>query len=500
MTRKTKNLLLFFILFFVAFFILFAFQGMLETTHLHSHLLVLLLLSVILNLGVILYHYSIPPHPKFLILPARRWTIRFHVWSGTIELISGIVACFFLSPVAALIQACAALFFHIPTALLQTPIVFGSKAVMTPSYLLCIFIHGFCALQLFLNPNSQAWAINTFLIFNIYAWCRFYFYFFDKFHLFGNEKYSVSILFAGLTIIPALFGPLSILILGSFIGLYIFLVKFLFISTPEQYSNLVHERGRYALLGPEFINKNVKMSDIIYLKGESQRDKANYVFNLLDSDKDQLLSKGDLEMLLYEWGLSKGEVENYYSYLGTNNINFDLFFHKMSPIWKFVFFDILKAHDTTESSDMIRRSLESLKSTKSVSLVKKEIQISLLLSTPFLKDADIRLVEDLSESLLVKDLNKGDVLFSEGDLGDRFYLVGSGNISVFKSGEFITTLSQGACVGEMALIENRPRSATIISLDACVLYSLSKQSFDYVLSAYPHLKEDLLKLIHARKK
>jgi len=470
MTKKTKNLILFLILFILAITVLFAFQGNLASTHLENQLLFLLSLSVVLNCGVILYHYSIPPHPKFLILPKRKWAIRFHVWSGTIELISGVFACFFLSPTAAIIQASAALFFHIPTALLQTPIVFGSKAVMTPSYLLCIFIHGYCALQLLINPTSQAWAINTFLIFNIYAWCRFYFYFFDRFHLFGNEKYSVSILFAGLTIIPALFGPLSILILVAYIGFYIFLVKFFFITTPQQYSNLVYERGRDALLGPEFIKNNVKMSEIISLKDESPRDKAEYVFNLLDSNKDSVLSQLDLEKLFYEWGLSKSEVENYYNFLGTKNINFDLFFHKMSPIWKYIF------------------------------LVKKDIQISLLKNTPFLKDADSNLVEDLSESLIVKEFNKGDILFSEGDQGDRFYLLGSGYISVYKSGEFITNLSQGACVGEMALIENRPRNATIICEETCVFYSLSRHSFDYVLNAYPNLKQDLIKLINDRKK
>jgi hypothetical protein len=119
----------------------------------------LITVSTVLNLAVIFYHYIIPPHPKFLIIPFRRWTIRFHIWSGTIELISGVFACFFYSPKAALFQAVAGLFLHVPTALIQVPIVFGSKAIMVPSYLLCIFIHAYCAFNLFLNPTSHSWAI-----------------------------------------------------------------------------------------------------------------------------------------------------------------------------------------------------------------------------------------------------------------------------------------------------------------------------------------------------
>ena len=499
MNKKIKKFSLFFILLSMAVIVLTFFKSDLSSTRFEGHIFLLITISVLLNLGVILYHYQIPPHPKFLVLPKRKWTIRLHIWSGTIELISGVIACYFYSPKAAFIQAAAALFIHVPTALLQTPVVFGSKAIMIPSYLLCIFIHGFCALELLMNPASHAWALNTFLIFNVYAWCRFYYYMFDRFHLFGSEKYSVSILFAGLTIIPALFGPLSLLILVGYIAFFIFMVKVLFIRNPEQYTNFTHERSRDALLNSDFIKNNVLTKDIINLRKESERDKAEYVFKLLDFNRDNYLGHIELGELLTEWGLSKNEVKDYFTLLGSEQVNFDLFFHKMSPVWKYIYFDILRAQDTSESSEMIGRSLDSIRSSKKVSELKKDIEISLLKNTPFLNGADPKLVEDLAASLLVKEMKKGEVLFHEGDLGDRFYLLGTGHISIYKSNEFITSLSPGACVGEVALIENRPRNATIICEGPCLLYSLSKSSFDYVLNTYPHLREDLRQLIKDRQ-
>jgi len=499
-SNKFKKFFLFIFLIFIAVFVLILFKNQLATTKLEGELLILISLSVLLNLGVIIYHYKIPPHPKFLILPKRKWTIRLHVWSGTIELISGVISCYFLSPKAALVQGCAALFLHVPTALLQTPVVFGSKAIMIPSYLLCIIIHGFCAFQLIQDPSSHAWAINTFLIFNVYAWCRFYFYMFDRFHLFGNEKYSVAILLAGLTIIPSMFGALSLLILVSYISLFILMVKIFFIRTPIQYFNFIHERSRDALLNSDFIKNNVKTKDIECLRNESERDKAEYVFKLLDLNKKNFLGHVELAELLSEWGLSKGEVQDYFTLLGTKKVNFDLFFHKMAPIWKYIYFDILRAQDKSESNEMIGRSLDSLRSSKKITELKKDIEINLLKNTPFLKDAEPKLVEDLAASLLVKEMEINEILFHEGDPGDRFYLIGKGEVSIFKSNEFITTLSSGACVGEMALIENRPRNATIICHETCLLYSLSKSSFDYVLNTYPHLKEELYKLIRDRQK
>ena len=50
---------------------------------------VLVVLSTLANVIVIAYHYLIPAHPKFLMLPWRRWILRVHIVSGTIELVAG---------------------------------------------------------------------------------------------------------------------------------------------------------------------------------------------------------------------------------------------------------------------------------------------------------------------------------------------------------------------------------------------------------------------------
>jgi len=482
----------------VAIFFLNLFKGKLENLRADTGIWTLLIISTLLNVAVIIYHYSIPPHPKFLILPFRRWTIRIHILSGTIELISGVLACFFYSPKAALISAIAGLFFHVPTALNQVPIVFGSKAIMIPSYLLCIFIHGYCAFNLLINPNSHAWAMSTFLIFNVYVWCRFYFYFFDRLNLMGDQKYTASILFAGLTIIPSLFGSLSMLLLVSYISLYFFMVWLFFLKTPEDYTAFVHERGRDAIFGSRFIQTKVQTDKVKELKNESERDKAEYVFNLL-SNNEKVIKQSVLSGLLYEWGLSKKEVSRYSSFFGMNDIDFETFLFKMDSIWRYIYFDVLRGINSSEKTEMITRSLEGLKSDQEVKNLKRNIQFNLLKNVSFLQNATPQLIEDLASSLTLRKISANEEIFHEGEVGDRFYLISNGAVFVYKNSDLVAELNEGSFFGEIALVDFCPRNATVIAKTNCEFYTLSKSSFEFVIKRHLELKSKIEEFIRLRK-
>jgi Cyclic nucleotide-binding domain len=496
--KNVKKIFVFACLAFAALMVLETFKFRLSHVSLDPGLWVLIWVSLFLNLGVILYHYSIPAHPKFLILPQRKWTLRFHIWSGTIELVSGFLACVFYSPKAALIQGLAGLLIHVPTALLQTPIVFGSKAIMVPSYLLCIFIHAYCAFNLIINPDSHSWAISTFLIFNIYAWCRFFFYFFDRFHLFGDQKYSTSILFAGLTIIPSLFGPLSMLLLVGYIGLYFLLVKMLFIRSHESYLSFVHERRRDSVLSSDLVLSRVTPEDILSLKYESERDKADFVFKLLSGGKSHLEHER-FSQLLTEWGLSKSEVLRYLNHLGKFNIDFDVFHYKLASVWRYIYFEVLRTLNSDGPNEMIGRSLEGIRSEREVKIVKNAIQESLLRKVSFFSDASDKLIEDLASSLTLRKYSSGEIVFSVGDVGDRFYLIKEGSVCVIKGGKKVAKLTSGDCFGEMALVDLSPRNASVVTEGRTEFYTLSKSSFEYVLSHHVDVRTQLEELILSRR-
>lgn len=534
----------------------------------------LVVLSAIANVIVIAYHYIIPAHPKFLMLPWRRWVLRVHIVSGTTELVAGLIACFTPAPTAALIMGIAALFFHVPSAFFQTRIVFGSKAIMVPSYLLCIFTHAFCAGMLIANPDSKMWAVNTFLVFNVYVWCRIYYYVFDLLGLFSTEKYTIAILAAGATMIPALFGSLGFMLLVGFIGLYVLLYRALFIRSPAAYRDFVRERARESAMQSESaplwnapgaeepraadyfklldqdgdgrLNRDelrhalapwglpahstdefadrllsagavdlVRFEERVWSIGAirnhgsravateraaSERDKADLVFRHLDFNGDGALTRLELDLLLHEWGLPVGETARYLKWVDAagGRIEFEAFFKRMRPMWRYIYYDVFRAEYARTRGDMIGRSVNAIVAARKTDALRARVKRELLARVPFLSGAGDELIGDLAASVVTEQFSAGSTVFAEGSRGHHFYLVASGRVRVTRQREVLAHLDRGGCVGEGALLTDEPRNATVSAVDDTVLFSLTRESFQYLTEKYPAVRAELQRLHHER--
>jgi len=79
----------------------------------------------------------------------------------------------------------------------------------------------------------------------------------------------------------------------------------------------------------------------------------------------------------------------------------------------------------------------------------------------------------------------GDVIFKEGDPGSRVYIIQMGRIQISKAmgdrNKILAVLPRGEFFGEMALISDKPRSATATALDDCRLLALDKELFFKIL-------------------
>jgi ATP-binding cassette subfamily B protein len=87
----------------------------------------------------------------------------------------------------------------------------------------------------------------------------------------------------------------------------------------------------------------------------------------------------------------------------------------------------------------------------------------------------------------------GQVVFEEGDAGDKFYLIHSGKVRVVKDAKgtevSLATLGPGAYFGEIALIKDSPRTATIRAAVDTTLLSIDRRDFEQVLREAPTLAE-----------
>jgi CRP/FNR family transcriptional regulator, cyclic AMP receptor protein len=97
------------------------------------------------------------------------------------------------------------------------------------------------------------------------------------------------------------------------------------------------------------------------------------------------------------------------------------------------------------------------------------------------------------------ELQSGDTLFEEGDVGDYVCFIISGSLEVIKLTTWqnfttvIATLDEGYCLGEMALIDKEPRSATIRSIEKTELAILTQKAFDAMIESEPELGVNILK-------
>ncbi|MDR3139788.1 MAG: Crp/Fnr family transcriptional regulator [Treponema sp.] len=96
----------------------------------------------------------------------------------------------------------------------------------------------------------------------------------------------------------------------------------------------------------------------------------------------------------------------------------------------------------------------------------------------------------------------GEMIFSEFEPGDTFYLIQSGRVRLVKIiGDIEKTLDilqPSEMFGEMAILENSPRSATAIALDEVKVLEFNRQNFEVLMMGNPQLALKLLKLFTKR--
>ena len=93
---------------------------------------------------------------------------------------------------------------------------------------------------------------------------------------------------------------------------------------------------------------------------------------------------------------------------------------------------------------------------------------------------------------------KGDIIFCEYEPGDTFYLLQSGRVQIVQiMGDLeknIAILQPGEIFGEMAILEEAPRSATTIALDEVKALEFNRENFEVLMMGNPQIAMKLLKL------
>jgi hypothetical protein len=114
-----------------------------------------------------------------------------------------------------------------------------------------------------------------------------------------------------------------------------------------------------------------------------------------------------------------------------------------------------------------------------------QVEIRLLRSIPIFAALPAPALEGVARELEPVTVSTGTTMFHEGDRGDRYYAVADGSLAISRSGVVVKTVSRGEGFGEIALIHDVPRRATVTAVSDASLYSLRKDFFLQAVTGHP---------------
>jgi len=97
-----------------------------------------------------------------------------------------------------------------------------------------------------------------------------------------------------------------------------------------------------------------------------------------------------------------------------------------------------------------------------------------------------------------KNLAPGDTLFRAGDSGDAMFVLLEGAIDVMVGDKVVENSTRGAILGEMAIIDQSPRGATVVARESSRLAKIDQRRFLHLIQLNPYFATHVMKVLADR--
>jgi len=104
-----------------------------------------------------------------------------------------------------------------------------------------------------------------------------------------------------------------------------------------------------------------------------------------------------------------------------------------------------------------------------------------------LRETEVNVILDAVEEVIVAP---GDRIIKQGDAGDFMFVVESGSLECLIADEVVKVVEAGEVFGELALLYNAPRAASVQAKDRCVCWKLDRETFNYIVKDAAVKKRD----------
>jgi len=96
------------------------------------------------------------------------------------------------------------------------------------------------------------------------------------------------------------------------------------------------------------------------------------------------------------------------------------------------------------------------------------------------------------------ELFAGNKLFMEGEQGDLMYVLMSGTAEIIVNNKQVELAEPGAIVGEMAMIDDEKRSATVVAVTDCKFLPIERKRFNFLVQQTPNFAIHVMRVIATR--
>ncbi|KAJ3332334.1 hypothetical protein HDU76_000563 [Blyttiomyces sp. JEL0837] len=141
-----------------------------------------------------------------------------------------------------------------------------------------------------------------------------------------------------------------------------------------------------------------------------------------------------------------------------------------------------------EENTLLGEMNESLRTEIAVHNCKELIQKVPFLRRQRMDGRDDQFIGRIATSLTTCYFVAGDVIVTQGELGSEMFFLFTGAVNVIVNGVVVASLKEGCFFGEVALIANIPRTATIQAGQSCMIYRLTRSDFMSILSEFEDMR------------
>ena len=131
-------------------------------------------------------------------------------------------------------------------------------------------------------------------------------------------------------------------------------------------------------------------------------------------------------------------------------------------------------------------------------LFREDTKVEALRRAPLFEGLARKELEQLAKLADDLEVDAGRVLVREGESGREFFVILEGEVDVSRGGQTIATRGAGDFIGEIAILEDMPRTATVTAKTPLRFFVLTAQAFRSVVEEHPDVERKVLRALARR--